>query len=162
MGPHRKRAREGRYHRFCAFLSMPESVAVPDAAPAVSVVQVNQFRKACKKGLRFAAFLRELHDEKLVHQELHVASMESQPGFQSFEVPPRETLANMPYSAILARHAQVFGALPPGLPPDRGDEHSIPVKADAKPAARAPYRLSPRKYEECRPRLEKLLEMGHI
>lgn len=158
MGPHRRRDRDGRLHSFSASMAAPKERAV-QPPPAVSVLNVKSFKKACKSGERFAAYVNQIFQ---MPEDPGVAAVEAQPGFVSSNVPVRESLGQMPYSEVLLQHAHVFQPIPPGLPPDRGDEHSIPLEPGAKPLARTPYRLSPEELEDCRVKLEKLLSLGHI
>jgi hypothetical protein len=63
---------------------------------------------------------------------------------------------------IIDKHSKVFGPIPPGVPPDRGSEHIIELKAGAKPVIATPYR-HPKKYkDEIEKAIKELLDMGHI
>jgi hypothetical protein len=63
---------------------------------------------------------------------------------------------------ILDRHHEVFGPIPPGVPPDRGFEHIIELEEGAKPVITTPYR-HPNKYKDyIEKAIKELLDMGHI
>jgi hypothetical protein len=50
--------------------------------------------------------------------------------------------------------------LPPGLPPERSERHSIPTKPGHPPPFRSMYRLSPLKYREVEKQVTKFLKDG--
>jgi hypothetical protein len=63
---------------------------------------------------------------------------------------------------LLGRHQQVFEAIPPGRPPDRGFEHTIELEEGAKPMITPPY-CHPRRFkDEIEKAIKELLAMGHI
>jgi hypothetical protein len=63
---------------------------------------------------------------------------------------------------ILDKHQNVFGSIPPSVPPDRGFEHIIELEAGAKPVITTPYR-HPKKYkDEIEKAIKELPDMGHI
>jgi hypothetical protein len=47
--------------------------------------------------------------------------------------------------AMLGKHEQVFGQIPPGKPPDRGFEHTIELEEGAKPMILKGLRMRMRK-----------------
>jgi hypothetical protein len=63
---------------------------------------------------------------------------------------------------LLGRHQQVFEAIPPGRPPDRGFEHTIELEEGAKPMITPPYRHPRRFKDEIEKAIKELLAMGHI
>ena len=63
---------------------------------------------------------------------------------------------------LLRDNKDVLGDLPPGLPPLRDTEHTIPLVPGSKPVFRPPYRLSPAEREEVEKQVKHLLEMGYI
>ena len=165
VGPHRPREQEGVYHRFEASRKRGGR-AEKGPPPTVSVLEVKAFKKACKSGACFAAFVRQNFEDPHT-PEFAAVEAQPQPGLHASSTPPRPNagqsdVGHMPYREVLKHYKHVFDALPPGLPPARGDEHSIPLKPDSKPVSKTPYRLSPKELEECKQHLEKLLEMGHI
>jgi hypothetical protein len=62
----------------------------------------------------------------------------------------------------LGRHQQVFEAIPPGRPPDRGFEHTIELEEGAKAMITPPYRHPRRFKDEIEKAIKELLAMGHI
>ena len=65
--------------------------------------------------------------------------------------------------AILLKYKSVFEELPPGLPPDRGVTHTIPLMPGAgSPPCRPMYRLSPGELVEVTAQIKNLLAMGFI
>jgi hypothetical protein len=62
----------------------------------------------------------------------------------------------------LGRHQQVFEAIPPGRPPDRGFKHTIELEEGAKPMITPPYRHPKRFKDEIEKAIKELLAMGHI
>jgi hypothetical protein len=63
---------------------------------------------------------------------------------------------------LLGRHQQVFEAIPPRRPPDRGFEHTIELKEGAKPMITPPYHHSRRFKDEIEKAIKEFLAMGHI
>jgi hypothetical protein len=63
---------------------------------------------------------------------------------------------------VLQRYTDVFEPLPPGLPPDRGVGHVIPLVGDGQPPRKRPFRLSPREKEEAERQVAWLLEQGWV
>jgi hypothetical protein len=62
----------------------------------------------------------------------------------------------------LVRHQQVFEAIPPGRPPNRGFEHTIELEEGEKPIITPPYRHPRRFKDEIEKAVKELLAMGHI
>ena len=65
-------------------------------------------------------------------------------------------------TAIKEEFSDVFEPPPPGLPPDRGIGHMIPLQPDHKPPYRQPYRLSPLEIAEVKKQIAHLLAQGWI
>ena len=148
------RQREGRWHRFQA---TPEPRR-PDAP--VRVEGVEAFRKSCRTGHCFAAFVRP---GSISPDPGHfVAFAGGQVAATQQGEPLRQAPGNTPYDSVLHHFASVFDPIPPGVPPDMGDCHEIPLEPGSRPTAKPPYRLSPAEEGECWRQLEKLLEMAHI
>ncbi|KAE8715253.1 Detected protein of unknown function [Hibiscus syriacus] len=64
---------------------------------------------------------------------------------------------------VLAEFKDVMPAeLPKKLPPKREMDHKIELVENAKPPARAPYRMAPPELEELRKQLKDLLDAGYI
>lgn len=64
---------------------------------------------------------------------------------------------------IMAEFSDVLvDTLPPGLPPDRGVPHTIPLAPGAAPTFRPMYRMSPAETRELQKQVTDLLAKGHI
>ena len=64
--------------------------------------------------------------------------------------------------AILLKFKAVFHEIPPGLPPDRGVSHTIPLIPGAGTPCRPMYRLSPAELVEVTAQIKQLLALGFI
>jgi hypothetical protein len=65
--------------------------------------------------------------------------------------------------AILSKYADVFpDKLPPGVPPDRGIDHSIELVPGSVPPYKGMYRLSPKELAEVEQQSKELLDNGLI
>ena len=71
-------------------------------------------------------------------------------------VPPKDM------DILLDKYGDVLRDLPPGLPPVRATEHTIPLVEGARPVFRPPFRLSPAEREEVEKQVKHLVEMGFI
>jgi hypothetical protein len=69
---------------------------------------------------------------------------------------------HMDIQELLGKHDKVFGQIPPGVPPDRGFEHTIELEEGAKPIITTPYRHPKKFKDEIEKAIQELLEMGHI
>jgi hypothetical protein len=80
--------------------------------------------------------------------------------------PQKETEGRQRYHMdiqnLMGKHDKVFGQIPPGVPPDRGFEHTIELEEGAKPVITTPYRHPKRFKDEIEKTIRELLEMGHI
>jgi hypothetical protein len=63
---------------------------------------------------------------------------------------------------LLGRHQQVFEAIPPGRPPNRGFENTIELEEGAKPMITPSYRYPRRFKDEIEKAIKEFLAMGHI
>jgi hypothetical protein len=59
--------------------------------------------------------------------------------------------------ALVEEFGEVFRTVPPGLPPDRGIGHTIPLESGHSPPWRPVYRLSVPEKEELSKQLKELL-----
>ena len=76
---------------------------------------------------------------------------------------PGGLLTDAKLREILQKHKSVFPEkLPPGLPPDRGVLHTIPLMEQNKFPFRPPYRMSPLELAEAKKQIAELLEQGFI
>lgn len=66
-------------------------------------------------------------------------------------------------SRIKEEYKEIFGELPPGLPPDRfGIEHHIRIQPNSTIPSRSPYRLSPDEQNELKKQLQELIDKDFI
>ncbi|KAJ9519231.1 hypothetical protein QJQ45_017892 [Haematococcus lacustris] len=63
---------------------------------------------------------------------------------------------------LLSEYADVFGDMPPGLPPDRPVGHTIRTPPGAEPPYKRMYKLSPREEAEVKKQVAELLAKGLI
>jgi hypothetical protein len=64
-------------------------------------------------------------------------------------------------SELLSEFSEVFqDPLPPGLPPERSEGHSIPTEPGHPPHFRSMYRLSPLEYQKLEKQVTKFLKDG--
>ena len=124
--------------------SDPSSVAV-GSVPVLSAVQMN--RLLTEPGHRIFA--------------VHVAAAKVS---QSSGASPGAALAAVPHDGVrqvLLDFADRFpDDLPPGLPPDRGVSHTIPLEPGSRPVHRSMYRLSPSEKAEVERTVKDLLAKG--
>ena len=159
-----RRQPKGRYHRIgtTCELTPEHHRAIPVAdehPPVVHLDSRKAFKKSCKKGVCFAAYVRAVQSPYTAPE---LCAIEGLPGFQAAPEPLRAPQGDIPFGEVLSQFPSVFAEIPEGLPPDRGDDHCIELEPGAKPAARAPYRLSPAEFAECKKQIELYLKMGHI
>ncbi|KAJ9507562.1 hypothetical protein QJQ45_019379 [Haematococcus lacustris] len=64
------------------------------------------------------------------------------------------------YKELLSEYADVFGDMPPGLPPDRPVGHTIRTPPGAEPPYKRMYKLSPREEAEVKKQVAALLAKG--
>jgi hypothetical protein len=64
-------------------------------------------------------------------------------------------------SELLSEFSEVFqDPLPPGLPPERSEGHSIPIEPGHPPPYWSMYRLSPLEHQELEKQVTKFLKVG--
>jgi hypothetical protein len=64
-------------------------------------------------------------------------------------------------SDLLSEFSEVFqDPLPPGLPPERSEGHSVPTEPDHPPSFWSMYRLSSLEYQELKKQVTKFLKDG--
>ncbi|KAJ9512263.1 hypothetical protein QJQ45_012830 [Haematococcus lacustris] len=63
---------------------------------------------------------------------------------------------------LLSEYADVFGDMPPGLPPDRPVGHTIRTPPGAEPPYKRMYKLSPREEAEVKKQVAELLAKGLV
>jgi hypothetical protein len=68
----------------------------------------------------------------------------------------------MDLQELLGKHDKVFGQISPGVPPDRGFEHTIELEEGTKPVITTTYRHSKKFKDEIEKTIQEILEMGHI
>ncbi|XP_022038817.1 uncharacterized protein LOC110941486 [Helianthus annuus] len=74
----------------------------------------------------------------------------------------QQTLPKLEDVEVVNEFPDVFPEELPGLPPEREIEFRIELNPDAKPVAKAPYRLAPTEMRELMTQLQDLLDKGFI
>ncbi|XP_022031400.1 uncharacterized protein LOC110932367 [Helianthus annuus] len=74
----------------------------------------------------------------------------------------QQTLPKLEDVEVVNEFPDVFPEELPGLPPEREIEFRIELNPDAKPVAKAPYRLAPSEMRELMTQLQDLLDKGFI
>ncbi|XP_021984855.1 uncharacterized protein LOC110880686 [Helianthus annuus] len=82
--------------------------------------------------------------------------------YLAYVVDARQTLPKLEDVEIMNEFPDVFPEELPGLPPEREIEFRIEVNPDAKPVAKAPYRLAPTEMRELMTQLQDLSDKGFI
>lgn len=72
------------------------------------------------------------------------------------------TSANPAEQRMLHEYRDVFGELPPGLPPEREVDHRIELVPGSTPASRPMIRMAPAQQDELKKQLQELTDMGFI
>ncbi|XP_076936104.1 uncharacterized protein LOC143603076 [Bidens hawaiensis] len=82
--------------------------------------------------------------------------------FLAYVVDTSQVEINIENVPVVNEFLDVFPDDLPGIPPEREVEFRIDLVADAKPIAKAPYRLSPTEMQELMSQLQDLLDKGFI
>ncbi len=143
-------------HECCVLYEGQRRITISKAgqAPPVSskspVISAMQAAKAIKQGC--SSFL------------VVVKEAEEQPSTGSATIDVAGGLVpEASMRSLLQEYQDVFPEnLPPGLPPERGTGHTIPMEPGAAPPFRPIYRLSPKEQEEVQRHIADLLSKGYI
>ena len=63
---------------------------------------------------------------------------------------------------VLIDYKEVFEPIPYGLPPDRGEGHTIPLEKGAVPPFKRMYRMSPKEKLEVETQVKSLMAKGWV
>jgi hypothetical protein len=131
-----------------------------------SMLTAKQAARALRKGAR--GFL------SVVKADL-VSKLTTRPATPStFMCSPKATVAgslltpeSIPCSdpdviAMVQQYSDVYADMPPGLPPERGEVHTIPLEPGSRPVFKPQFRLSPAEDAEVRKQVADLLAKGFI
>jgi hypothetical protein len=108
----------------------------------------------------FLAVIRPVESDSVLHVVASVAALS--PDVPTTSVQPDQPAGppggEVPWvSNLLSEFSEVFqDPLPPGLPPERSEGHSIPTKSGHPPPFRSMYRLSPLEYRELKKQVLRL------
>jgi RNase H-like domain found in reverse transcriptase/Reverse transcriptase (RNA-dependent DNA polymerase)/Integrase zinc binding domain/Chromo (CHRromatin Organisation MOdifier) domain/Retroviral aspartyl protease len=120
----------------------------PKGKPLLSAMQL---RKACRKGSTL--FMVQVES---IEEDVDSTTTWSSKDQENFSCPSV-------IQPLLKEYVDVFpNDLPPGLPPERGVKHTIPLEVGAKPPWRPIYRMSPLENEELKTQIADLLAKGWI
>jgi hypothetical protein len=143
----------------------------PSTTALAGVLTAKQARRAIRKGAKAALFVVRSdwvpHTVSPAHAPRPRAPMTfacspkasvagSGLGVLSAAAPPPEV------QQVLDELADVFQPVPPGLPPDRGVGHTIPLVSGSNPTHRRMQRFSPAELAEIKKQITELLEKGWI
>lgn len=143
---------------------LPASVTTDsqDSAPLLTAVQFKRMLR--KNGINRPVYLVTL---RRVLDDMSGEDDPLEPNIHPFHPKGENYHAQLcptdAIEALKAEYADIFPAdIPPGLPPLRSVQHTIPTDPAARPPARSPYRLTPSEKEELEKQLKYLLEHGYI
>ncbi|KAG7979636.1 hypothetical protein I3843_05G140800 [Carya illinoinensis] len=127
------------YNSVCILEGGPCMVPTVSKPNTTQLLSAMQFKRGWKKGeVSYLASMEE--------NEVKISSP-----------PPKEI------QKVLSDYEDVMPPkLPKQLPPRREVDHQIELEPGAKPPAKAPYRMTPPKFEEPRRRLKEIIDAGFI
>jgi hypothetical protein len=121
------------------------------------VLSASQVKRLARKGARvFLAVIRPVESDSVPPVEASIAALS--PNVPTSSVQPDQPAGppggEVPWvSKLLSEFSEVFqDPLPPGLPPERSEGHSIPTEPGHPPPFRSMYRLSPLNIENWKSR----------
>jgi hypothetical protein len=157
--------RKGKIHMTVNSLALPRSQLPLDDKKSDSVLSASQVKRLVRKGARvFLAMIRPVESNPVPPVVASVVALS--PDGSTASVQPDQPAGppggEVPWvSELLSEFFEVFqDPLPPGLPPERSEGHSIPTKRGHPPPFRSMYRLSPLEYRELEKQVTKFLKDG--
>jgi hypothetical protein len=145
--------RKGKRHMTVNRLALPRSQLPVDDEKSDSVLSASQVKRLARKGARvFFAVIRPVETDHVPHVVASVAALS--PDVPTASVQPDQPAGppsgEVPWVyELLSEFFEVFqDPLPPGLPPESLEGHSIPTELGHPPPFRSMYRLSPLEYQE--------------
>jgi hypothetical protein len=159
--------RKGKRHMTIKSPALPRSQLPVDDEKSDSVLSASQVKRLARKGARvFLALIRPVESDPVPPVVASVAALS--PDVPTSSVQPDQSAGppggEVPWvSKLLSEFSEVFqDPLPPGLPPERSEGHSIPTEPGHPPPFRSMYRLSPLEYRELEKQVTKFLKDGKL
>jgi hypothetical protein len=154
--------RKGKRHLTVNSPALPRNQLPMDEEKFESFLLASQVKR---KGARvFLAVIRSVESDPVPPMVVSVAALFSDVPTSVFQPnqPAGPPGGGVPWvSEFLSEFFEVFqDPLPPGLPPERSEGHSISTELGHPPPFRLIYRLSPLEYQELEKRITKFLKDG--
>jgi hypothetical protein len=157
--------RKGKRHLTVNTPALPRNQLLVDEEKSESVLSASQVKRLARKGARvFLAVIRPVESDPVPSVVGSVAALS--PDVSTCSVQPDQAAGppggEVPWvSELLSEFSEVFqDPLPPGLPSERSEGHSIPTGPGHPPPFRSMYRLSPLEYRELEKQVTKFLKDG--
>jgi hypothetical protein len=156
---------KGKRHMTVNSPALPRSQLSVDDEKSDSVLSASQVKRLARKGARmFLAMICPVESDSVPPVVASVAALS--PDVPTASVQPYQPAGppggEVPWvSELLSEYSEVFqDPLPPGLPPERLEGHSIPTEPGHLPPFWSMYRLSPLQYRELEKQVTKFLKDG--
>jgi hypothetical protein len=157
--------RKGKRHMTVNSPAFPRSQLLVDDEKSDSILSASQVKRLARKGARvFLAVIRLVESDPVPPVVASVAALS--PDVPTSSVQPDQPAGppggEVPWvSELLSEFSEVFqDPLPPSLPPERSEGHSISTEPGHPPPFRLMYRLSPLEYRELEKQVTKFLKDG--
>jgi hypothetical protein len=157
--------RKSKRHMTINSPALPRNQLPVDDEKSDYVLSASQVKRLARKGARvFLAVIRPVESDSVSPVVASVAALS--PDVPTTSVQPDQPAGppggEVPWvSELLSEFSEVFqDPLPPGLPPERSEGHSIPTEPGHPPPFRPMYRLSPLEYRELKKQVTKFLKDG--
>jgi hypothetical protein len=157
--------RKGKRHMTINSPALPRNQLPVDDEKSDSVMSASQVKRLARRGARvFLAVIRPVDSDSVRPVVASVATLS--PDEPTTSVQPDQPAgppgSKVPWvSDLLSEISEVFqDPLPPGLPRERSEGHSIPTEPGHPPPFRSMYRLSPLEYQELEKQVTKFLKDG--
>jgi hypothetical protein len=157
--------RKGKRHLTVSSPALPRNQLPVDEEKSESVLSASQVKRLAPKGARvFLAVIRSVESDPVPPVVGSVAALS--PDVPTSSVQPDQAAGppggEVPWVfELLSEFSEVFqDPLPPGLPLERSEGHSIPTEPGHPPPFCSMYRLSPLEYRELEKQVTKFLKDG--
>jgi hypothetical protein len=157
--------RKGKRHMTINSPALPRNKLPVDNEKSDSVLSALQVKQSARKGARvFLAVIRHVESDSVPPVVASVATLspDEPTTFVQPDKPAGPPESEVPWVFDLSSEFfKVFwDPLPPGLPPERSEGHSISTEPGHPPPFRSIYRLSPLEYRELKKQVSKFLKDG--
>jgi hypothetical protein len=157
--------RKGKRHMTVNSSALPWNQLPVDDGKFDSVLSASQVKRLARKGARvFLAMICPVESDSVPPVVASVAALSPDVPTASIQrdQPAGPPGGEVPWvSELLSEFSEVFrDPLPPGLPPERSEGHSIPTEPGHSPPFRFMSRLSPLEYRELEKQVTKFLKDG--